>query len=472
MPPLVIVHYHLRTGGVTRVIDSISAALARRGHPHLVLCGDAGEHGGSDMVREIPGLDYATHDDPSLVGRLREAAARAFPESGPVWLFHNALLGKNPALTAAMRRLAEDAEPMILQHHDFAEDGRPENHAALAALGARYPISPRILHACVNTRDRRVLVAAGIPEDSAVTIPNPLDIPTSTDPPPSGPPLVFLPVRGIRRKNLGEVLLLAALSPPGTRYAISRAPDQPRWRPVHDRWHTLANDLALPVEFDVSDRIAPSRDAGAGFASWCAHATHFLSTSVAEGFGYTFLEAPAKKRPVFGRCPDAIAPDLPPELARSLYHRLLIPLDWVGSERLRARFEQAFTSHQVAYGRIPEPAGMERAYQALLHGDQVDFGNLPEDLQEDALHAALEQPATPEIEIEGARRPLATWLDERLREREPARPDLSASHPDTVARDLTGRAERLARAPRETPAWLPEDAVLEPFLHDFHFLRT
>ena len=66
--------------------------------------------------------------------------------------------------------------------------------------------------------------------------------------------LVLYPVRAIRRKNLGELFLLAALSPKGTRYAVSLAPDAERWMAVYEEWRAFAADTGLPVLLDVVGR--------------------------------------------------------------------------------------------------------------------------------------------------------------------------------------------------------------------------
>jgi glycosyltransferase involved in cell wall biosynthesis len=483
-PPLILVHYHLRPGGVARVIDSLSRALTRRGHPHVILCGDPAGAANDLPVRSIPGLDYpAPEIAPARLHRaLTRAAAAAFPGTPPntlCWHFHNPMLGKNPALTVAVARLAEDRRALILQHHDFAEDGRPAQWQELARLPTIYPTAPRILHATVNTRDRDHLIAAGFPAEQTALFANPVESPTArpadeiTDD--AGEPLVFLPARGIRRKNLGELLLLAALAPGPTRFAVSRAPDRTSGaRAIHDHWRTLADELGLGIEFAVSDRRPPRPGESADFDSWCRAATHFLSCAVAEGFGYTFFEGPARGLPVFGRCPPAIAADLPAALRAPLYRRLEIPAAWLDTDALDAA--RATARHRLAaeFGleeTAADPAARDDPRREPA--GRLDFGNLPEAFQAAAIHRARAAPEAPRAVLgDGAELPLRDYLAEQLAERTPPPVDLAPFAPDTCAAELVERAAALVAADTAPPSWLPRRALLERFLPDFHFPRS
>lgn len=482
-PPLILVHYHLRPGGVARVIGSLSRALTRRGHPHVILCGDPAGAADDLPVRPIPGLDYpAPEIAPARLHReLTRAAAAAFPGTPPntfCWHFHNPMLGKNPALTIAVARLAEDRRALILQHHDFAEDGRPAQWQKLARLPTIYPTAPRMLHATVNSRDRDQLIAAGVPADQTALLLNPVE------PPPTRPaneiadthdPLVFLPARGIRRKNLGELLLLTALAPKRARFAVSRAPDRTSGaRAIHDHWRALADELGLAIEFAVSDRRPPRPGASADFDSWCRAATHFLSCAVAEGFGYTFFEGPARGLPVFGRCPPAIAADLPAALRAPLYRRLEIPAGWLDAAALDAARETARYQRAADFGLEETAADPAAPAEPLREpAGRLDFGNLPEAFQAAAIRRARAAPEAPRAVLDdGTDLPLRNYLAERLADRTPPPVDLAPFAPDWRAAELVKHAAALVAAKATPPSWLPRRALLERFLPDFHFLRS
>ena len=62
---------------------------------------------------------------------MKKAAEIGLGGKPDLWHIHNHCLGKNPSLTQAVSHLAEDGNPILLQPHDFAEDGRPSNFNCL-----------------------------------------------------------------------------------------------------------------------------------------------------------------------------------------------------------------------------------------------------------------------------------------------------------------------------------------------------
>ncbi len=299
------VHYHLRPGGVTEVIRQNHRILTAAGINHEILCGD----NPSELPAAVdPAFDYSS-----------SAAATGFPGSRlpdheGLLHFHNPCLGKNPALTASLASLANSGRALLLQHHDFAEDGRPELLAALRKIENPYPLAPRIGHAFINTRDREIFLRAGLPEDRAFLLPNPFSPrplpPVATH----GPAVVLHPMRGLPRKNLGEMLLLAACSPPGTRFLQGSAPANETWRENYEGWRRFAAELGLPIDFDV---FPHGRDDA------LARSTHLLTTSTQEGFGMIHLEAAGHRR-VLGRRIAHLAADLAGFPADGLYDALLV----------------------------------------------------------------------------------------------------------------------------------------------------
>ena len=64
-------------------------------------------------------------------------------------------------------------------------------------------------------------------------------------------PFFVYPVRSIRRKNTGELLLWAAASAGKARFAITLPPLNPVEKPRYEAWKQLARQLQLPLLFDV-----------------------------------------------------------------------------------------------------------------------------------------------------------------------------------------------------------------------------
>jgi len=398
-----IVHYHLRPGGVTRVIEETTAALDDRGVKTVVLADD------------VPGLGYGGDAGAAtLAARLRAAARTALGSAPDAWIFHNPTLGKNRDLPGVIEQFAEEGEAILLHIHDLAEDGRPANFANIADATHLHLTAPHVHHAFINERDLRRFVESGLSRERAHLLLNPVAIAPGLSSS-SSPPLVFYPVRGIRRKNIGELCLFAALSPAGTRFAISRAPENPNEIPTHDFWRHFAIAHELPVWFDVTDRLAPFPDLPADFQTWRDTSTHWISTSVAEGFGQTFAEAAACRKPLIARALDA-----------------------------------GFT-----------PGDRRGIYQEIrIIGEATDFGALAEPAQAEVIRRVLAAPdGADSIHIDG--QPARAWLRDRLGDSQPPAPDpqLALHTPQNVASALIEILQSLIRQPPASPEFLPQQKL-------------
>ncbi|BCX50238.1 glycosyltransferase group 1 family [Haloferula helveola] len=473
-PALVIVHYHLRPGGVWQVIRTTSKALTRAGVPHLILSGETTEYGNDLPIRTVAGLDYSTaapgeHSTTELVGRLRSAVVDHFGEGPVVWHFHNPCLGKNPTLSSAVGIMAASGEAMILQHHDLAEDGRPENLKALDSMDELYPITPRVIHAFINSRDLRRFIKAGLPAEQGTVLPNPLSPNSPLPPSDSEHPVVFQPVRAIRRKNIGETILLAAAAPQGARFAISRAPDQPRWQTAYREWTQFAAEFELPLDFDVSDRIpAPGTDSRT-FNAWLERSTHLLTTSISEGFGLAFIESLALGRPLIGRRLPEIDTDLPDHPTDRLYESLRVPSDWLDTDLLHSQIREALKLAGL-------PSDPDAIHSALGGDDGVDFGRLSEDMQRAVIRAWLSgRRGITAVDRLGSL-PLETWLLLNLENRSAADPNhqLDRYRAEFLAESLAQHATRLLAEAPAPIRHLDRSAVIEQFRNpaDFRFLKS
>ena len=126
-----IVHYHLRRGGVSQVIQSAQNALRNSGTEVLIISGEApGDGLNIDNLVVIPGLKYRKEAFQSITENLKQAlkdaAQNHFGSQPDVWHFHNHSLGKNVLTPLLVTSLAEDKARLLLQLHDFPEDGRPK----------------------------------------------------------------------------------------------------------------------------------------------------------------------------------------------------------------------------------------------------------------------------------------------------------------------------------------------------------
>ena len=400
---IAFVHYHLHPGGVTRILQSTLAALAPHGVEAVILSGEAATQDWPVPVVVVDALGYEERrpacTSAELALRLKTAAREALGAAPDLWHVHNHTLGKNLALPAALRQLAKEGQHLLLQLHDFPEDGRPTLYRrqldALADGDAGrlsellYPAAAHIHYATINGRDHATMTAAGTGEQLH-TLPNPVTISTQPgNPQDSASRLWLYPTRAIRRKNLGELLLWATLAEPGDRYAATRAPQNPQEQPIYQRWVGLATELDLPIEFDLASRP------GADFDALLRSAHALVTTSVAEGFGMAFLEPWLAGRPVCGRDLPEITSEFTEVGIRldTLYPRLGVPSDWIDPDQLRQRVDEALQRVMGAYGRQPTSDATDRTLAAWTDVDGIDFGRLDEDLQETIVRRLAASPS-------------------------------------------------------------------------------
>lgn len=414
---LAVVHYHLEQGGVTQVIRNQLAAMAAASSrpPRIdVVLLHGGRRGGWSederpggfsglrvRLRAVKGLDYDAEVDPvALARRLSEALHElGWERQTTVVHVHNHALGKNPALPGALRMLAGEGFRLLLQIHDFAEDFRPEVYRQLCEAllcdddpgRTLYPQAEHIHYAALNSRDCDVLRRAGCDRSRLHLMPNCIVQPATLPARDRARSqleqrlgvarqvaYVLYPVRGIARKNVGELLLLSALSGGQAHFGLTLAPANPRERPLYERWRQLAARLRLPCLLEVGGSD------GIGYRENLAAADRIITTSLAEGFGMAFLESWLAGRPLGGRDLPEITLDFRAAGIdlHGLYARIGIPIDWIGWRSFCEALSTAYTQVLTAYRLAPPAPRLLRAdVESLVQANTVDFGMLDADLQ-------------------------------------------------------------------------------------------
>lgn len=348
MKHVVIVHCHYESGGVTQVVQNHVAALHDFARPatefRIVLAGGDRTGGLSESARQqvqfwsLPALDYdelhVTSDSPTADHRGKSLAkdlmdrmsSSAMTPEDTIIHWHNHSLGKNAAAPHAIAALADQGWTLLLQVHDFAEDQRPENVVYLKeqydAPEMRqlqqilYPVSDHVAYATLTRGDADIFRAFGLPDDRITVLPNSVRLPAGELPtrdaamrklsnafgiaPESR--WILYPVRGIRRKNVGEFLLLCQLLGFATSDdagpiigGLTLKPDTPLERASYERWRRVADKHVTNVVFDAAHHREVS------FLDNLAACEAVVSTSVAEGFGMAFLEPWLAGRRVIAR---------------------------------------------------------------------------------------------------------------------------------------------------------------------------
>ena len=407
---LVILHYHLNRGGVTSVVENHLCSLAlldSQTAPTRVAIVHGGRTAAWNMAvaQELPfectlvavpelEYDHLRSSEGDLYDAL-QAVLSQFDCESTVLHVHNHGLGKNAAIAGVLGRLANEGWRQLLQIHDFAEDLRPTNYRHLLSQAdsleqlheQQYPQAAQIHYAVLNQRDYQVLEAAGIADDRLHLLPNPVQTPqqlpsaqqaqatknklANTLALPAEHRFILYPVRAIRRKNIGELLLWSLLLEDAS-FAVTLAPLNPQEQPAYQQWVDFAAELRLPVRFDIADRTELP------FEEIYAAADAIITTSVAEGFGMVYLEASLAGRPLVGRqlpavCNDFLAAGMKfPGLAETME----IPAEQIDVAALRMRHRQLLGDLRTAYGL---PTANPEAYQAIdssFSGNTIDFARL------------------------------------------------------------------------------------------------
>jgi glycosyltransferase involved in cell wall biosynthesis len=319
---LSICHYHLQPGGVTRIIQSQIQALTASGCVEKIQI----------ITGHVPEQSRVRHQDYRVHPRLNylpEAVTREeCLEYGHTLLsylgdqlgqrdilhVHNPNLGKNPVLTYVLFLLSQKGFRLFYHCHDFAEDRMPNmafNQRIIRYFNedvgsVLYPPFPNCHFGVLNSRDFDRLKGMGIEPERIKYLPNPVGfkkVPAAT--PDSRQevcnrfnlskekPIILYPVRVIRRKNIGEFILLASVFREDASWLVTLAPHNPVEKPSYLEWKGFAEMICAPVLFEMGHRV--------GFHVLMDAADRIITTSRQEGFGMSYLEPWMFDKPVVGR---------------------------------------------------------------------------------------------------------------------------------------------------------------------------
>ena len=229
---------------------------------------------------------------------------------------HNLNLGKNPILTAVLGHMLKNSYKIVNHIHDFAED-RPANMKALEYTLEKhfghsleevlYPVDLNCRYAVLNSEYVQRLKDFEVPTELVCLLPNPVKVnPVLAHQQEKSRknvqktlrlnlklPNYVYPVRGIRRKNIGEFVLLAALFRDRANWITTLPPLNPVEKVEYYKWKDFCREQEIPVVFEAGESC--------DFAEIMAAANRSVTTSIREGFGMVFLESWFFGLPVVGR---------------------------------------------------------------------------------------------------------------------------------------------------------------------------
>ena len=369
---IAFLHYHTKKGGVTTVIGQQISVL-RDEHQCILI---KGEEGGVDFgipTYVVPGLAYDKNRDSSAAPEATaDEIISVMNGEVDVLHIHNPLLKKNKDLIRIIRRLKEKGVRLFLHIHDFAEDGRPGVYFKEDA----YPDD--VHYGVINKRDYRLLAQAGLREQGLHYLPN------MVSPLPYGDwqgerDLVLYPVRGIRRKNLGEVLLLSLFVPDRLKMGITLPPNSPKDKDIFSHWRNTAAALNLPVLFNLG--------AVEDFSKVLGRTLFVVTTSVKEGFGFSYLEPWTIGKEVRGRYLEAVCPDFEEKGVRfdRLYSRLAVPSASFDLQAFKERWTDGVSSWSGNFDVTLDREDIESCFESKFGNGDADFGTLDEAAQTEVI---------------------------------------------------------------------------------------
>jgi glycosyltransferase involved in cell wall biosynthesis len=331
---IVIMHYHLKTGGVSRVIESqiIGLRYSQKDIQLVVLSGEESKmidlHSSSE---DFSSLLYYSDGQGSMneyqdeVSGIMTFIKKNLSENA-ILHCHNPNLGKNPALTLAVYKLAMEGYPIVNHCHDFPED-RPENLSLLKEIipqlsgstlnDVMYPRYPWYHFILLNSFDHGRILRHGIPSSQVHLLFNPVVI---SKPDPSAnikdmkmricdsleisadKKVCTYPVRAIERKNLGEFILLSSLFADIAHFIVTQPPKNPKELPLYHHWKQFCKDHGLMLKFEAGEQV--NYEELINISDFC------ITTSIREGFGMVYLEPWLAGTPVIGRDLPYITRDL------------------------------------------------------------------------------------------------------------------------------------------------------------------
>ena len=400
-------HYHLKTGGVTAVINQQVESVIDSCEV-LVLAGSLPDSAFPCDVIHIPGIGYDIYtqnpsDAETIANDVFKAIESKWKNGCDILHVHNPTLKKNKNFLKILNALKIKGVRLFLQIHDFAEDGRPLSYFA----GEDY------IHDChygvINSRDYNILLRAGLKKEGVHKIFNTIkpllsDQKLKTRSDLSGRSQkaktdgitssqdgdnhhVLYPVRAIRRKNIGEAVLLSLFFENNTPLVITLPPNSPADINSYEDWKRFVTGNNLNVVFEAGMTHE--------FSDLVLSADFFVTTSISEGFGFSFLEPWTARKLLWGRKLPDICQDFEKNSIRlnHLYTRLDVPMDWIDKRRLSKAWNAAIQNARDAFGMDMDETSLKNACTQLTAGNTIDFGLLSRFFQKKVISTILSDTA-------------------------------------------------------------------------------
>jgi hypothetical protein len=377
---IAFIHYHLKTGGVATVLKQQLSAVAPPNEA-LVLTGDPAKTRLDCDIVHLPELGYSTkrkntRNAAEIARQILKAIRDRFGGPSDVLHIHNPTLAKNWQFLEIIKSLKNEGANLLLQIHDLAEDGRPQ-----AYFEDEYPADCH--YGVINQRDYKILLEAGLKKQGLHLMENAVKASSAVRQARSANSTVLYPIRAIRRKNIGEAILLSLFFKPGRRLAITLPPNSLQDIASYRSWKAFVRAKDLSVSFD--------QGLYGEFADLMASAEFVITTSISEGFGFSFLEPWLFGKLLWGRKIDDICRyfEFNGIQLDHLYSGLYVPVDWLDLPRLRERWSACALKTYALFNYPVDQPRIQRAFERITQNGIIDFGLLDESFQKLAISRLL-----------------------------------------------------------------------------------
>jgi hypothetical protein len=378
------IHYHLKPGGVTTVISDQVKALQNAGGHALVLTGEVFHAPFPTKPVIINGLGYdgtnQTEHSPDMVASaIIDAIDRHFKGNCHLVHIHNPTLAKNKFFLSVLKLLQIKGIKLFLQIHDFAEDGR-------ADLFFREPYPANCHYGVINRRDYHILLNAGLKKKGLHYLPNSISPLTTYSNDLEANINVVYPIRAIRRKNIGEAVLLSLFFPKNIPLAITLPPNSEADQIAYTNWKTFTDKHRLPVQYEVG--------LNQNFMDIISTAAFLITTSITEGFGFSFLESWTAGKLLWGRKLDEICFGFEEKGVNldHLYSALHVPMKWIDKKIYMSKWRDAVHYAAERFEWSIDEYRLSKVENCLLQKKTIDFGLLNEKFQKQVIQQLISDP--------------------------------------------------------------------------------
>ncbi len=420
---LIQVHYHLRTGGVTTVIRRYSEVFHKLTNcisNSFVFCNEYEFTGDNNLkvvhvkeceYKKYKGKNDFYNDRKKIESGLEKCICEQHNNGRVIVIAHNLVLGKNLALTSAFYNCAKnntlDTVTFFSVFHDFPEEGRVDDIDAIRDVERfqsdikkqMYCIDAPVKIVVPSENAMRMMCQCGF---NASMVSNPVNC-TKVDinskeidyirnsiwyhaheqqlPFDKHKKIAYYPVRIIPRKNIYEAILISCIffnSSLITGPSGNSEQDINHYRNLID----FISKNRLPVMTDVIKKCDLHNAYDEAPVENIMLATDYIvSTSVAEGFGYTLFEPWIQQKMLIARKNSGL--DMPEGWnGESMYSFLPVPVKWIDTERVVKCYEMYF----VECFKKKIPWSIKKSF---IHGEYIDFAVLPECIQKSIIELII-----------------------------------------------------------------------------------